>query len=786
MSHAIPKRRVSCRRAVRLFAATTALVAPGMAWADAEPAAPASEIVVTANKRSESIQKVPISMTALGSATLDQHQVQSLDDYQKLVPSVSTQSFGPGQSEIYFRGITTGIGPVHVLPTSSLYIDETPVTTPSGAPDLHMYDIARVEALAGPQGTLFGASAMSGALRIITNKPKIGKWEGGYDLELNQFGHGGGTGGQAQGYLNIPLNERMALRLVGFYDKQGGYISNTYGTRTYERPHATSDGSVVDAPYTINNSQYAKKNFNDVNTLGGRAELLIDLGDNWTAEPEVMYQHQIAHGTYLYDPNVGDLEVHDFTPDHRRDDWVLASLTVQGKLSDWDVTYSGSYFQRVTDTVQDYSYYSVAYDSYTNYNYLKNASGQDINPTQIFHAHNFYTKQSQELRFNSPADAQLRLTAGLFYQRQTANLIVDYEIPGLATAVDPFSPPIPGAPSDDPFYNNTRQVYHDYAAFGEVSYDIVPHVTAVAGIRGFVTDNSWYGFSGSLFTLQDLTSCVAQTVTACPSVNRGYHETGQTHRASLRWQITPDKMVYATYSTGYRPGGVNRDIIYPGQSIMIPSFKSDTISNYEAGWKTAWLDKRLVVDAALFWEVWDRVQYPLPGLYASYYVVNAGTARSRGIEGNVTARPLPGVTLYASAAYTDARLTSDFGTLAPAGTRMPLQPEFNINANARYEFKTGNWANFVQASLFHQSSSTEYLTTAIEDAIGPVSGFTTIDFSLGTQLGRTTISAYVQNAFDSRGVLSKNTVCAPATCAAYMRYYPVKPQLFGIKFGQKF
>ena len=606
--------------------ASTAIASTATAQtAPAQPDAPAAgEIVVTANKRAESIQKVPMSLVALSPAALDQHQVQSLDDYQKLLPSVSTQSFGPGQSEIYFRGVTTGIGPVHVVPTSSLYLDETPVTTPAGAPDMHMYDIARVEALAGPQGTLFGASALSGTLRIITNKPKIGKWEGGYDLELNQFGHGGGTGGQAQGYLNIPINPMMALRLVGYYDKQGGYISNTYGTRTYERPHTVGD-TVENAPYTVNNAQYAKKNFNDIDTLGGRAELLVDLGSNWTIEPEVAYQHQVAHGTFLYDPTVGDLDVHDFTPDHRRDDWFLASLTVTGKVSDWDVTYAGSYFQRVTDTVQDYSYYSVAYDSYTNYNYLKDANGKDIDPTQTFHAHNLYTKQSQELRFNSPASAQLRLTAGLFYQRQTVNAVDDYEIPGLANAVNPFSPPIPGAPSDDPFYNNTRAVYHDYAAFGELSYDIVPGLTAVAGIRGFVTDNSLKGFSGSDYTLTELTSCTAQTVQACPSVNRGYHETGQTHRASLRWQITPKQMIYATYSTGYRPGGVNRDIIFPGQTIQVPSFRSDTIANYEVGWKTSWLDDRLIVNGAFFREDWNRVQYPLPGLYASYYVVNAGT-----------------------------------------------------------------------------------------------------------------------------------------------------------------
>src|SRR5262249_20879145 len=148
------------------------------------------------------------------------------------------------------------IGPVHVVPTASVYIDEAPMTTPKNAPDLHMYDISRVEALAGPQGTLFGASALSGTVRIITNKPEIGKFTGGYDVEVNKFG-GGDFGGQVEGFINVPLNDRMALRVVGFYDKQGGYIDNTPATRTYQRPHALPDGSVVDVPLTVNNSRFA-------------------------------------------------------------------------------------------------------------------------------------------------------------------------------------------------------------------------------------------------------------------------------------------------------------------------------------------------------------------------------------------------------------------------------------------------------------------------------------------------------------------------------------------------
>ena len=178
--------------------ASTALAAPAIAQettgahqAEAADASSADSgpdvIIVTAQKRSENLQNVPISIQALGSAKLDQHQVQSFDDYAKLLPSVSFQSFGPGQAQLYFRGVTSGGDGLHggSLPTSALYLDEIPVTSVASTVDLHVYDIARVEAISGPQGTLFGASSLAGTLRVIANAPSTSKFSAGYDLQVN-------------------------------------------------------------------------------------------------------------------------------------------------------------------------------------------------------------------------------------------------------------------------------------------------------------------------------------------------------------------------------------------------------------------------------------------------------------------------------------------------------------------------------------------------------------------------------------------------------------------------
>lgn len=761
-----------------------------------------AEIVVTATKRAESLQRVPISIQALGTATLEQHQVASFDDYAKLLPSVSFQSFGPGQSQLYFRGIATGGDGLHAgpLPTAGLYIDETPVTTIAGSVDIHVYDIARVEALSGPQGTLYGASSLAGTLRLITNKPDTAKFSAGYDLEGNKFGKGA-YGGKAEGFVNIPLSDRAAIRLVGFYEKDGGYIDNTLADRTYQRPHTVNDGeggtTVVNSPLTVNNAKYAKKDFNDVETYGGRAALKIDIGDTWTVTPGVIYQHQKSNGVFLFDPKVGDLQVHDFQPDVTRDEWGIASLVVQGKLSDWDVTYSGSYFKRTVDTQTDYSYFSVAYDTYTDYNFYRNAAGQDIDPSQRTHGHDSYTKQSHEFRISSPSDYRLRLTTGLFMQRQSDDQIADYSIVGLSTAVNPFSPPLPGGPPDDVYYTTIHRVDRDYAMFAEVGFDIVPHVTLNAGIRGFMAKNTLNGFSGGLSAITRQADCVAQTVQACPNINKRYVEAGETHKVNLTWQVDPDHMIYATYSTGFRPGGNNRDAFALGRVQSFKPFTADTLTNYEIGWKTSWFDRKLRLNGAVFWEQWHDVQYSLPGLLGIFYTVNAGTARSRGIEADLAWNVFSGLTLTGSGSYTDARLTTPFcdtvngcdpannGKLfAPAGTRLPVQPRVKVNATARYDFDLGENRPFVQGSVNYQSSSNSSLTTQNEADLGPTSPFTTFDFSAGAKIGSINIAFFIENAFDKRGILSKNTFCA--FCNPYARNYPIKPQFFGVRLGQRF
>ncbi len=735
--------------------------------------------------------------------------MSSFDDYQKLLPSVSSQSFGPGQAKLYFRGITSGADGLHggSLPATGTYLDEIPITTIASTVDLHVYDIDRVEALAGPQGTLYGASSLSGTLRIITNKPDTRKFSAGYDLELNKFGKGA-MGGAANGYVNVPLSERAAIRLVGFYEHDGGYIDNTFKSRTF-----TLDDNDPNTNFTTNNAKFVKKNFNDVDTYGGRIALKYDIGDNWTVTPMVVAQQQKAHGSFLYDPRAGDLKVHDFVKDYNKDKWYQAALTIQGKIGNWDLTYAGGLFGRKTENQQDYTYYTVAYDQKTYsgapayYTSFQLPNDDYINPTQRQLLKDTYGKMSHELRISSPTTNPLRVTLGLFYQRQTDKIRADYVIDGLAGTGSAFTDTnhVYFSPfGDDIFGTRLKRIDRDYAVFGELSYDIMPNLTITGGIRGFKARNTLVGFSGfssdtrKFLPAPNDTTLVCQPSSRsdipCENVHKLYKQSGETHKLNLTWKVDRDRMVYVTYSTGFRPGGNNR-------KPTLPPYKADTITNYELGFKTSWLDRHLRVNGAIFYEKWKDVQISLaaPGDNGVTSLSNVGGARSYGFEGDVN-YTMGGLSLSGSGTYVNAKTTAPFCTFivtqevlvaplvcTPKGTQLPVQPKVKLNLTGRYSFDVGSARAFFQAAMLYQSSTRSFLLDQDYAAVGKLPGFATFDFSFGAKLSNNmTLEAYIQNAFDKRGQLSRNSSCATSYCGQYFRIYPVKPQMFGIKLGQRF
>ena len=266
--------------ALRALAAGVPTLLAGMSAYAQTTSGGLEEIVVTAQKRTEDLQSVPLSIQALGTQRLQELNVQRFDDYVRFLPSVSFQSVGPGFAAVYMRGVASGGDGNHSasLPSVGIYLDEQPITTIQGALDVHLYDIARIEALAGPQGTLYGASSQAGTIRIITNKPDPAEFDAGYGLEVNSV-DSGDIGYLAEGMVNLPINDRTAVRLVGWHRHDAGYIDNVYRERTFPT-----------SGITVDNANFVENNYNEAYTTGARAALRLDLTDNWTITPQVMAQ----------------------------------------------------------------------------------------------------------------------------------------------------------------------------------------------------------------------------------------------------------------------------------------------------------------------------------------------------------------------------------------------------------------------------------------------------------------------------------------------------------------
>lgn len=842
-----------------LLMTSTALLAPAsiaMAQDAAPAAAPQAEpqaadggnvIIVTAQKRSENLQNVPISIQALGTQKLDQLNVSNFNGYTQQLPTVVAQSSGtPGTNIIYMRGVASGGDGNHSgsLPSVGVYLDEQPVTTIGGNLDVHVYDIARIESLAGPQGTLYGASSEAGTIRIITNKPDTSGYYGRMDVEVNKV-HKGGTGGKVEGMVNIPLSPKAALRIVGFYEKDAGYIDNVAGTRSF-LPAGTG--------ITINNSKYVKKNYNDTEIAGGRALLKVDLDDNWTVTPGVMYQDTRSHGSYGYDTSLGDLQVQHFLPEYRRDIFAQASLTIEGKIGSWDLTYAGAYLDRKTFSSSDYTDYAEAYDSLysgvgglAGYFYYKDNAGNQITPIQQVIGQDHFKKMSHELRIASPTSEPLRFVGGLFYQRQSNLIHQDYMVAGLADLLS-----VNGKPGTL-WLTQQHRVDKDYAAFGELSYDILPNLTATAGGRYFKYDNSLIGFFGfgrnpafyqgaddnpppnaagssrtgvaGCYTSDGLTLRNAQlagetnitllpaAVGGSPCTNLGDYMNGSvvpkrakgdggTYRFNLTWKPDRDVTAYATVSRGFRPGGINR-------RADVAAYKPDYLTNFELGLKTTLLDGLLRFNVAVYQQNWKNFQFSYLGANSFTEIHNGPDARIRGVEfdANVVKG---GLSFNFGGAYTDAKMRKNLCAVddatyqctgdgnfiaAKAGTRLPITPQWKLASTLRYSVPVGAAKVYGQVNATYQSSAASDLRTAAvqtgtgniispADELGRLEAFTQFNFAIGSEWDKYSLELFATNAFDERGQLSRYVACG----SCYNRTYvvPNQPRTIGLRAGAKF
>jgi outer membrane receptor protein involved in Fe transport len=751
------------------------------------------EIVVTAQKQAENLQAVPMSIQAFGEARLQELRITSFADYAKFLPSVSFQAGGggggafPGTARVFMRGVVSGDNGNHSGPMPSVgqYLDEQPITTIDGAVDIHVYDVERIEVLAGPQGTLYGASSQAGTIRTITNKPDPKAFSASYDLQ-GSYVENGDAGYKAEGYANVPISDSAAIRLVAWTEHQPGFIDNVLTSVTYPV-----------SGITATNANRAKDNYNDVDVSGARAALKIDLNDTWSITPGVMGQVTNAKGMYAYDANLGDLKIGHYNPDDAKDSWYQAALTVEGKIGNFELVYAGAYLDRNVDARTDYSDYSYWYDVLYGYGaYIYGDDGALINPSQYVQGKDGYTMWSNELRLSSPRDQRFRFVAGLFAQTAEHSIEQRYKINDLAEAIS-----VTGWP-DTIWLTEQTRTDKSYALFGEMYFDITDKLTATAGIRLFKTDNSlkgFFGYSGNFSSKTGEAACFNDqnyNGAPCINLNKSTDESGNTPKFNLAYKFDPDKMIYATYSEGFRPGGVNRRGTFP-------PYKADYLKNYEAGWKTTWAEGTFRFNGAFFIEDWNDFQFSFLGQNGLTNVTNAGKARITGVEAYVDWLAAEGLLLSGGLMWLDPKLEQDFCqsldedpcspvNFAPSGTQLPVTPTFKGNLVARYTFKLAGYDANVQGSYVYQNDVNSELLPANLELTGVQPAFGLADLSAGMKSGAYSFTLFINNLFDERADLFRYHQCRVQVCGLEVGHVGTtytgvnQPRTIGLIFRQEF
>jgi outer membrane receptor protein involved in Fe transport len=779
------------------------------------------EVIVTAQKRAENMQEVPISIQALDTESLEQLNVRNFQDYVQLLPSVSSAPgqgggnlAGPGFQTVYMRGVTTGGDgqAITSVPSVGMYLDEQPITTIQGNLDIHMYDIARVEALAGPQGTLYGASSQAGTIRIITNRPDPSGFAAGYGLEGNIV-DGDDSGYLAEGFVNVPLGESAAVRMVGWYREDAGWVDNVETTRTF-----FADQSNPDDDITVSNEEFARDNYNTVETYGARAALRVDLNESWAITPSLMYQKQQSEGSWGDDLNnfmvPGDNAVAHFQDEYTDDEWYQAGLTIEGNISNFDLTYAGNYLDREVDASFDYSDYSYFYDSIYTTGYFSGLFVDDnlenVAPLHRFTNDDAYSRQSHELRLSSPQDRRVRGLIGLFYQKHEHDFFQRFLVEGLAATMEPNLGTNP-LYNDVVYLNSMDREDTDEAIFGSISFDITDKLELTAGVRFFQAETTVKGFFGFGLgfgpdhapctdpgDLPDEPGCVANGGDGafadpgagwarpgqawsrngewrCPSqedykdapcvnVDRKVKSDDNVSRINLNYRLTDDAMLYATWSEGFRPGGINRN-------PFVGDFEPDFLTNWELGWKTVLANNSVMFNGAVFFLEWDNLQRAFAGANGITQVDNAPSAEITGAEVQMQWAATEDLMLSAAAAYYDSELTSDYVEIdastglpeisAPAGTPLPITPEFKANLIARYGFPIGDFDAHLQGVLAYESSRPNDLNPVDNAAKGgDLPSSTILDLSAGIGRDTWTLELYVRNATDEDAPLGIGVECA--------------------------
>ena len=732
------------------------------------------EVIVTAERRSENLQTVPTSITVLNMEQLEYRNVVSFIDYATMVPNLAFGYSGVG----YANARTISIRGVAGAFTTGFYIDDTPLPDTI---DPRIVDIDRIEVLRGPQGTLYGARSEGGTVRLITQQPEINDFNARLHTGISDTWNTDQPNRYADGALNVPLvTDHLALRVVALLDYEAGFFQRVF-------PAVPPFGTTLDKVDNVADSEVS----------GFSTSLLWKVSDALTVTPRFLYQQNLYNGFPYSDhtvyqvpppavpPTNLDLEPNNFVqkrlydvPEGGHDRWYLESLTANYHTDYGDFVSSTSYFERDLLETEDAS----------DYNYQIFGAPFETPITQGTTVHEFV----QELRFASHLTGVWQYVLGLYYESTTGEPA--YDPPAIAPGLNEYfggtpTMPAPGLNPLNPdeitaYWVHTKQ--YEPAAYGQIFYQLTNRLKLIGGARVYqntTTSESWQeGIVDGGPRITDLPETVKQS-----SVNP---------KAAIEFQITPEEMVYASASKGFRPGGVSPSVPLAfgcGESLaalgvtveQARQYKSDSLWSYEIGEKSSWLDQRLTVNAAAFYIDWNNLQQSILLSCGFGYTGNVGAAKSEGGELEVRARPLQSLDVSAGVGYTHAVVTESSGT-SPQQPGDPIYqvPDWTANITAtQTQPLTGGLKLVSNVSYGYVDHSYSANNNPFAPRVRPKYGL--LDSRFALEFSRYQVALYGKNLQNTHANLSDNASIA-AEVVGRPRIVTNQPRTIGLDFVAKF
>jgi iron complex outermembrane recepter protein len=772
-------------------------LAEGAAAAAAETSGGLQEVVVTARKVEENLQNVPMSIDVFTQKDLQNLAINNMDDYLQKVPSISYISTGPGTQLFVMRGVSDGSNPNYANTASTgFFVDDLSMNDEGGQPDLHLYDIERIEVLNGPQGTTFGAGAMSGAIRYITNKPDLNKFGAGIDIDSGQV-QSAGQNWTYEGFLNVPLiSGILGLRMSAFSDYHGGFVTNELTSRTWVNGTSST------------NAKWARKDYNTENVEGGRIALKAAPNDKWSFLLTYGFQRQHTFGAWDELPNLATLTVDRFGPEENLFETNMLDFHIDGDVGIGDLVFASTYWNQERRQWNEYSQYEENFNAgarnspptgypgtqegFTCLNdpYFGTGPFSGCKTPVQFYSYDIDPRRySDEVRLSSKAGGRLHWLVGLYWEKTwDENFSNAYYMPGLQYQGAAFQ-------SYLQYYNLTKPtlpagVWYAYVGdsdywqtteFTNINFDVTDQLNLEAGTVHFRSYSRYiYPYAQFAYYNSGLSDVTFGTNSHWSS------------RLGANYKITNHAMVYADWGQGFRDGGSNSGDPAACYASGTPqTYTPDTLNNYEVGWKTTSLEQHLLWNGAAYYMDWKQLQaliYNPLVCPSSSYNINVGQARIYGVESNADYRLGDRWQVQASLNYTDARVTS---TINPnyqtyVGERLPFAPYFSWSWNTRYEQPlNASLHGYAQFDMSHKGDMWNGLNpndpnTGLPRILQP--GYTLMNVRFGVNPGgsRWLAELYVDNLTDKHAIIYSNTGNFD------LRLTVNEPRVYGLRVNYRF